>query len=196
MSYFLSTTMSSLFEEVLEAIEKIDTDIYDLTKEYIKHCINSVNYRKIVSATNPSKLFVYAFECGLVPVIRYMYEIMNVEYDYRILNECSQTLQSQTPSDTIINSACKTGASNASCRLEIMGRLSAYRVICYNYLQHMKKYSIRTLERKKHMYKFNCKRYEICELIDDYLEAWIYMFQKEDSQIKIKTKNLKEIKTN
>ena len=128
------------------------------------------------------KLFRIAFRFGVLPIVRYMYEIMRVKYDYEMLCEFSGTLHSELTQISCINSApCTTNSSNTSCRFEIMGSHSPYRGVCYNYLQYMKRYSKRTYSKGIDWYQIS-PRFSNEVVFDKYVEDWLHLLDMSEKR--------------
>ena len=104
---------------------------------------------------NTTLLFNFSVKYGILEIVRFLYERMQIEYDYDIITNYNSVLKSNEPSPTDI--VAMTGSGNTSCNIQVWDKFTKNRNRCLAYLIDMKKYSKRRCNNKKFYYRFNPK---------------------------------------
>jgi hypothetical protein len=100
------------------------------------------------------------------PIVAYLYLYANIKYNYSLLTNFNSNLSSESVGVT--STVATTSSTNTTCRIQIVDKYFNYKVICYNCLQYLKKYSKMTSSNKNFYYKLN-RQVDI----ESYLDQWL-----------------------
>ncbi len=122
--------------------------------EYMKE--NSIFDEFELCKKNTSQLFFFAIKYGILDIVKFLYEELNIEYDHDILFGFDMTLDSSKMLSTALETGVESGSSgNTKLNLTTWDQFSRNRNICINYLIDMKKRSKMRSKNKRFYYKFN-----------------------------------------
>ncbi|MCJ7636416.1 MAG: hypothetical protein MUO21_02910 [Nitrososphaeraceae archaeon] len=142
--------------------------IENFTEIYGQQCVNEiydfmienellVEFEKIKNSKND--LFEFGVKYGIIEIVRFLYEQINVEYDHNVILGFDTTLNSstETTNSMVTSQPITTGSSNNKLTIQVLDKFSKNRNICINYLIRMKRYSKQRCSNKKFYYRFNRK---------------------------------------
>ena len=147
------------------------TLIDNFTKIYGQTCVDEI-YEYMVEndlltefykiKNKPKKLFNFGIKYGIIEIVKYLYEHLNIEYDHNIILGFDTQLKSNIHQNTLINAQpILTGSSNDKLRIEVIDKFTKNRKICIKYLIDMKKYSKFRCSKCVFYYKFDVKYNDI-----------------------------------
>lgn len=155
-----------MLNNILNIISTNDVNTYTKLHHYVYEFIETKYLEQLKASKTNDDLFVNAFNLGIFPIVAYLYENANIRYNYSLLTNFNSNLSSGVTSDNI--AVVETGSTNTSCRLQIIDKYYNFKVICYNYLQSLKKYSTMTSSNKNFYYKLNRQVNS-----ESYLNQWL-----------------------
>ena len=108
---------------------------------------------------NKQELFNFAVKYGIVEIVKFLYERINIEYNLEVITGFNSTLESGKNGSSVSSSnvPITTGSSNDTIHIQVWDKFSKNRNICINYLINMIKYSKQRSSNKKFYYRFNPK---------------------------------------
>lgn len=149
---------------IIDEFIKYDEN-YMETFEYItKHQLKEELDKILTSYKNKmlyDKLFEFSYKYGIVSIIKFLYEIVNYEYDVNIFD--TYISSDNSDKNRLNNNLVTVGDSNANncgqLKFSLEDKWSIGRRECILYLMDMKKYSIYHSKNKKFYYRYNKKKY-------------------------------------
>lgn len=134
------------------------------TNEIVNYMIDNEIYDQFDNIKNDTiKLFNFGVKYGIIEVVRFLYEKVNIEYDFNVIYEFNSVLDKSinNPQNNLVsgiaNTQIQTGSSNDKVSIEIWDKFTHNRKVCISYLVNMMKYSKQRSSNKKFYYKFNPK---------------------------------------
>ena len=135
---------------------------------YGQDCINNIfiymqdneiveEFEKIKD--KPIDLFIFSVKYGIIEIVQFMYEKLDIEYDHSLILGFDSVLTTSTNTDSHIAAPIVTDSRNDKCSVQVWDKFSKDRNICIAYLVKMMRYSKHRSANKKFYYKFN-KKYQ------------------------------------
>ncbi|ARF10034.1 hypothetical protein Indivirus_9_11 [Indivirus ILV1] len=135
---FISLYGQKKADEILQYMEK-----YEILDEF-NNCENI-----------ESKLFFFSVKYGIIDIVKFLYEKLNIEYDYDILYRFNITLDSNEMISTkLLIPLNSSSVEGKMLNLIQSDKFSKNRNLCISYLIDMKKYSRLSFKNKKFYYKY------------------------------------------
>ncbi len=104
----------------------------------------------------PIDLFNFSVKYGIIEIVQFMYEKLEIEYDHSLILGFDSVLAT---TNSHIAAPIKTDSTNDKCSIQVWDKFSKGRNICIAYLVKMMRYSKHRSINKKFYYKFN-KKYQ------------------------------------